>query len=347
LKTYKILSLSLALLFTLSACGISNTEESANKGIEEFNSAEFNSGNSFEDLVNPTWNLSGEESNEAKGTAENSAWLAKIDSYARSNEKQDYIAGQKNISNEQIKESNANLKSLLSKDEEFSEGYTLEEAKLLYGSLVEQNQVSNSYEYSPNSQGVEVGFCFGRAMIVHALSKNAVLNIDGVKTSKKSTPARKIWVTGPMGIWKHHVATMVVAKEKDVGFWVIDNFIGRVVSAPEWMEYLDNMFTSANVMFHVSRANRFSEANSLRYYQVMLDDTWFENFFSDFLRTNAPTIRDQGVFEIKNQVRSNSQVEQEAPDDDEVVEQVVNEEAFGSNPFTPQDNDAGAGEGVL
>ena len=74
--------------------------------------------------------------------------------------------------------------------------------------------------------------------------------------------------------------------------------VGRVVTAVEWMAHLLRDFPSANVLFNVSRANRFSEANALRYYEVMLDDPFFHDFFREFLTTNVPAINANGGVDI-------------------------------------------------
>jgi hypothetical protein len=337
-----------------SACSSDVTSESL--AIADFDANDFNSGNTFEDLVNPVWRLDGETNAERVGDGTVSAWLNQVDAYAEAREYQNYLWAQTSMNPARIAEQREELSALLSRPLPSDSGYSLDIAKKLYRHLVDQDQVRMHSNYSPNRQGVNLGFCFGRAMIVHSIAKNAFLSNETGSVSLQSIPVRKIWVTGPMGLWKHHVATMVMAKEADVGFWVIDNYIGRVVSAADWIATLHGENPDADVLFHVSRANRFSEANSMRYYQVNLDDPWFEGFFQDYLKTNVPMIRDLGGIDLNKShhellAEHRQLLEDVANDEDDegTIEssESENQDMFGGESPRIRRNPAAPGEGVL
>lgn len=273
----------------------SHQDASTVKDLEDFDPATFNGGDSFEYLVNPTYTRNGEHAAEMLAEADR-PWLAAIDAFAEEREYRNFVVYQQETDADAIAEHNAALASLLTRESETTEGFSLAQARGLYRLLVTQPQVTDHGHYDPQ---YSIGFCFGRAMMVHGFAKNAfVRGPDAEIVSKKTVPARKIWVTGPMGQWKHHVATMVAAQEAGVGFWVIDNYVGTVKSAADWMTHLRTSFSTANVMFNVSRANRFSEANDLRYYQVLLDDPFFNDFFRDFLVATVPPLLANGGVEL-------------------------------------------------
>lgn len=297
MRFYSKLSVSIvSLVFLLSACGLQSRQTSGSSvlGLETFDSESFNGGDTWEYLVNPSYSRDGEQGGETLESSD-SNWLAEVDEFAAARENQDLAEYQKSTSAADIIVHNAKVDALLMRATPTAIGYSKNEAKMIYKMLVTQPQVKNHAHYDPE---FTIGFCFGRAMIVHGIARNAYVKAGDQTVSKKNVPVRKIWVTGAMGQWKHHVATMVAASEANVGFWVIDNYVGSVMSAKSWMARLTSEFPAANVMFNVTRANRFSEANSLRYYQVMLDDPFFNDFFRDFLKTQVPSIVANGGMDI-------------------------------------------------
>ena len=288
--------ISLGLAFVLATgCSVApmgaDQNASTVKDLSEFDPENFNAGNTWEYLVNPSFTWTGEaDGEEVDGEIE--SWLSDLDAFALENEENNFVTMQAYMDDEEINEHNDALSELFKRPEAVEHGYTKAQAKRLYKALVSQEQVWNHAKYDPE---FSIGFCFGRAMIVHGFAKNTVYKEGGETYDLGSVPVRKIWVAGPMGQWKHHVATMVLAKEADAGFWVIDNYVGRVTTAAEWMQHLRNDYPNTNVLFNVTRANRFSEANSLRYFQVLLDDPFFNDFFRDFLKKNVTELYSEGL----------------------------------------------------
>lgn len=294
-----LLKVSAPALFTIllplaTACSSDARQDASQvRNLEEFDPNDFNAGMAFEFLVNPAYTRTGEHDAEAVEPVR-APWLASVDAFAEEREWRNLVAYQKSTVDgnaDDIAAHNLALKAVLSAAPAGESGFSLAEAKQLYKKLVSQPQVTSHGTFDPE---YSIGFCFGRAMIVHAFAKNAFVRDGDTTRSLKDVPVRKIWVTGPMGQWKHHVATMVLAKEADVGFWVIDNFVGSVKSATDWMTQISATYPTVKVMYNVTRANRFSEANSLRYYQVLLDDPFFNGFFREFLVTNVPPINANG-----------------------------------------------------
>lgn len=296
LITIRFLLGVLVVSLSLAACGPQTARPSGSSvlGLDSFDPDQFNGGDAWEYLVNPTYTRDGEHANEAVAS-DAADWLHAVDAFAEAREDLDFAKLQEDTPAAAIPTHNIALAALLTRADATMFGYTKDEAKQIYKKLVSQPQVSDHARFDPE---FSIGFCFGRAMIVHGFARNAVANDGTGVVSKKNIPVRKIWVTGPMGQWKHHVATMVAAKEAGVGFWVIDNYVGKVMSPADWMTRLKADYPDANVMFNVSRANRFSEANSLRYYQVLLDDPFFNDFFRDFLKTNVPPILAAGGWDL-------------------------------------------------
>lgn len=132
------------------------------------------------------------------------------------------------------------------------------QARELYRALTEANVTQNEQCYA--RPGVSLGFCFGRAVIVHAESLLRKVNPNAIK---------KIWVVGDMGHWGHHVATMV--KAEDGGWYVIDNVTG-VVKSDQWIQRLTSMGrdSSRPPMIFVTQASRFGPENARVYNTVDL-----------------------------------------------------------------------------
>lgn len=286
-----LLSFAIVLVPTITACS-SGAEQNASsvRELGDFDPTNFNSGIAWENMVNRAYTRTGEHDAEVVD-AESRAWLDSVDAYAQEREHRNLVTYQKTTPAAEIAAHNLEMKALLTRATADSKGFSQDEAKQIYKKMVNQPQVTNHGDFDPE---YSIGFCFGRAMIVHGFAKNAFVKDGEEIISKKDVPVRKIWVTGPMGQWKHHVATMVMAKEEGVGFWVIDNFVGKVMSASDWMDRIQATYPTVKVMYNVTRANRFSEANSLRYYEVLLDDPFFNDFFREFLIRNVPAINAAG-----------------------------------------------------
>ncbi len=158
------------------------------------------------------------------------------------------------------------------------------------------------YKYERIDQGVNIGYCFGRATYAHlALIKNGV----------DKNAVRKIWAVGPMNTgtidWAFHVATIVRA---DNGEWItVDNFPGQVLTVRQWMEHMKLISTDGKLTFYITEAEKFSV--SLGGYdriQLGLDlspeQDWYRNYFRDLMNwfggPNArPFFDDNGVMDLR------------------------------------------------
>lgn len=139
---------------------------------------------------------------------------------------------------------------------------------------------SAAYPKYNKKQGVEIGFCFGRAKYVHFALQLA----DKVEPKA----IKKIWAVGPMegdGInWAFHVATITKNKE---GQWIaIDNFVGSVVGVEEWFDEIKQMSTDGKIRVYVTEPDKFSV--SLGAYDSIqkglnlpVEQDWYSGYFQD------------------------------------------------------------------
>jgi hypothetical protein len=294
----KIVTLLLASLMCLPFAGCkfrpTGGQTSSAKSLGDFNPESFNSGNTFEELVNPGLTKTSEQQQEVL-EKDAKVWLSDLDSFSEKFEQNDFTAMQNKFSEAEINTHNESLIKQLQRNIPIATGFTLEQATAVYNLLAETEQIKNNRKYDPKRF---IGFCFGRALITHTIVRQSFEISGETRSSKMSVPVRKVWVTGPMSKWKHHVATLILADDPNVGFWAIDTYVGRTVSIFDWMKRIQSDFPTAKALFNVTRANRFSEANSLRYHEVLLDDPFFNGFFRDFLKQNVPLIAKKQIFDL-------------------------------------------------
>jgi hypothetical protein len=145
---------------------------------------------------------------------------------------------------------------------------------------IDEHPVVSSYQYSKyNREGVEIGFCFGRAVYAHLALLKMGVNKDAIK---------KIWAVGPMsnGVnWEFHVGTIVKDSRSDK-WWVIDNFPGRLLDLEEWFDYFSRMSTDQKLRLYVTEPEKFTAALGT-YHRVQLgldlnrETDWYQGYFVD------------------------------------------------------------------
>jgi len=200
-----------------------------------------------------------------------------------------FIDTQRSLANSKILEINKKTRELLSAPlkTDTPEGYTnyatKEELNLIYKDVTNEKVHVNHSCYDP--KGV-VGFCFGRATIVHMEALIRGMNPDSI---------RKIWIAGDMEKWGHHVATMIKGVD---GWYVLDTNLGRVVRAEEWIDYYKpykSKKATSDIMVFITRADRFGPESSQNYtginlfnsntshYERSLD--YYRGYFADYFES--------------------------------------------------------------
>ena len=195
---------------------------------------------------------------------------------------------QKNLSPEKIQESNKKTLELLenSLETDTPDGYTnyltKEELDLIYKELAQDKVHLNHSCYDPKGT---IGFCFGRATIVHMEALIRGVNPDAI---------RKIWIAGDMKQWGHHVATMIKGEK---GWYVIDTNNGKPVLAKDWLAFYQP-FKNKNakdIMVFVTRADRFGPYDPQSYTGINLFNSntshyertadFYRGYFYDYFET--------------------------------------------------------------
>jgi hypothetical protein len=157
---------------------------------------------------------------------------------------------------------------------------TNDEANIIYKDIETAKVNVDNACYDPKGT---VGFCFGRATMVHMEAIIRSVDPDSVK---------KIWITGDMGVWGHHVATLVKAQE---GWYVIDVEVGKVVRVQEWFNFFKKTYQpkdAKEIMLFVSPAERFGPHSATGYSSRDLfntatnefnrDGDFYRGFFHDY-----------------------------------------------------------------
>lgn len=180
---------------------------------------------------------------------------------------------QRRLSDAEIKENNKHIKTLFSKPLSFAEEKGTgkieklndEQVKVIYDAMANSNVNKNHYCY--DTKGT-IGFCFGRATIAHMEAIARHVHPDSV---------RKIWIAGDMGVWGHHVATMVYT---DKGWMVLDTNIGTAVTTEAWIaRYMPMKKAGTNeIMVFTTQAGRFGPYDTQSYNAVNLFNTHTEDF---------------------------------------------------------------------
>ena len=186
---------------------------------------------------------------------------------------------QRRLSDAEIKQNNAHIKVLLAQPFHVepiagkSSYVTKEEADIIYSAMSESKVHKNHYCY--DTKGT-IGFCFGRATIAH---------MEAVVRNVNPEAIRKIWIAGDMGVWGHHVATMV---KTDKGWLVLDTNVGHAITTDEWIaKYMPMKVKDANdIMVFTTQAGRFSPYDTQTYNAVNLFNTHSTDFdkASDYYR---------------------------------------------------------------
>jgi hypothetical protein len=181
---------------------------------------------------------------------------------------------QKKLTDDDIKKNNDHLKKLLAAPFQFThiegkkEIITEEEAQIIYKAMSNSKVHQNHCQY--DTQGT-IGFCFGRATIAHMEAIVRGVNPDLI---------RKIWIAGDMGIWGHHVATMIKTEK---GWMVLDTNIGKSISPDQWISrYLPYKIKNASeIMVFTTQAGRFGPYDTESYNAINL----FNTNSSDYLKS--------------------------------------------------------------
>lgn len=168
--------------------------------------------------------------------------------------------------NEIVKQNN-NLLKILKKNPDFknseqnSTSLTKKQSNELYQAMKKSNVYENEFCY--DRADVNVGYCFGRAVVVHT---EAILR--GVDPGS----VKKIWVVGDLGHWGHHVATMVRGKGEK---WYVIDKVTDVVTAEDWIAALATMKKrgAKTPMFFVTQAERVGPYNAQTYNMTDLFNT--------------------------------------------------------------------------
>lgn len=180
---------------------------------------------------------------------------------------------QRRLSDADIKENNKHLKTLFSKPMVFSnpdykgkiEKLSDEQVKTVYDAMANSNVHKNHYCY--DTKGT-IGFCFGRATIAH---------MEAIARNVHPDSVRKIWIAGDMGVWGHHVATMVYTQR---GWMVLDTNIGMAVTTDAWIARYMPMKKpgSSEIMVFTTQAGRFGPYDTQSYNAINLFNTQTEDF---------------------------------------------------------------------
>lgn len=131
--------------------------------------------------------------------------------------------------------------------------------------------------------GVEIGFCFGRAMFMHLMLLKMGVQKDSIK---------KIWAVGPMqtsnGItWGHHVATLVFSREQ--GWVAVDTNHANPMPAKDWMAHYKAQNTDGKLKFYITEPEKFG-IETVKYTRVNLglgmnrESDWYQHYFVDMLK---------------------------------------------------------------
>lgn len=190
-----------------------------------------------------------------------------------------FIDIQSEATQEQILENNKRFVELLNlpvfevNSVEKTSYITPDEADIIFKDIEAAKVNVDNACYDPKGT---VGFCFGRATMVHmeALIRNVA-----------PESVRKIWLTGDMSEWGHHVATLIKAQD---GWYIIDVEVGAVVKVNEWFKFFKKYQPkdAKEMMLFISKADRFGPNDKTGYTAGDLFNTITNKFNrkSDFYR---------------------------------------------------------------
>ncbi len=138
---------------------------------------------------------------------------------------------------------------------------------------------ANYSQYDPTGC---LGFCFGRATIVH---------LEAIRRKVHPSALRKIWVVGSMNqrTWDYHVTTIV--KAADQSWWSLDSNHGEALPVKEWIALQAKDSDDGKLMVFVSDARRFSPFTPQQYSPMDLlgdgETDFYNHFFRDYLNYTA------------------------------------------------------------
>lgn len=143
-----------------------------------------------------------------------------------------------------------------------------------------KNPVTNLKNTYHRARGGEIGFCFGRALLVHYLLLEA-----GVPQRELA----KIFTLGQLVVqgqlWKFHVGVLI--RDSKSGFIVVDPLQDRVLPYKEWIEInkkYDVKGALSRARFYVTDPRKFL-ASYGRYHTDQLLDPALNDYFTDLLGT--------------------------------------------------------------
>lgn len=195
---------------------------------------------------------------------------------------------QRNIPNEEILSNNKNVRVLLNQPYKVEEmkgkisAVPMKDTQTIYDAM--ENSAVNKNHNCYDKKGT-IGFCFGRATIAHMEAIVREVHPDSVK---------KIWIAGDMGVWGHHVATMVHTEK---GWRVLDTNQGRLVTPDQWIDiYMKEKQKNAkDIMVYVTQAGRFGPYDTRAYNAIDLFNTnseefvkatdYFNGYFHDYFQS--------------------------------------------------------------
>lgn len=168
------------------------------------------------------------------------------------------------------------------------ESLTYEQARVFFQKILKNPVTGNNSKYDPNNVQ---GFCFGRALYTHLeMLRNGI--------SKKSI--KKVYIVGPVKFgsnhWQFHVATMVKAADRET-WYVIDNFVGGVLTVDEWYRFYLKYSEDSNLRLFVTDSRKLG-ANSWEYNIKPggLRDPVYNGYFIDlfnFFKTDPISEKDK------------------------------------------------------
>lgn len=161
------------------------------------------------------------------------------------------------------------------------EAISREQAQKLLNSISPHPVVGQTAYDFYNRAGREIGYCFGRATYVHlALLKMGV----------KKDAIKKIWTVGLTGgsvNWIYHVATAV--RTTDGNWTVIDNFVGRLITAQDWATDMRTMTVDGKKATFITDAKKFHPSTGT-YSRIELgigmsrEADFYKNYFGDLFK---------------------------------------------------------------
>lgn len=163
---------------------------------------------------------------------------------------------------------------------------------------INQHPVVSEYNIFDRRNGMQIGFCFGRATYVHLALLRAGVNKDAIK---------KIWAVGPMKTgditWQFHVGTMVKGPGDE--WLVVDTFVRRVMTPQEWFATMQGIATDKTLRFYVTNPEKFSVSLG-KYSRIELgldlssEQDWYSHYFKDLMTwMQAKPMSEVGLYDLR------------------------------------------------